>query len=80
MMIKSNLAAASALCRGPGWPPVDFTDPDLIALLNELNLGFVNLQYTLSPQSIEHVIGLPFYPESAGDYVQRLSYAQTFAN
>jgi len=68
-----------SLHRGPGWPPVDLNDPDLIALLNELNPGFVNLQYTMSPQSIEHVIGLPFYPESAGDYSQRLSYAQTFA-
>ena len=67
-----------SLHRGPGWPSVDLTDPDLTALLNELNLGFVNLQYTMSPQSIEHVIGLPFYPEGTGDYSQRLSYAQTF--
>ena len=67
-----------SLHRGPGWPPVDLTDPDLIALLNELNLGFVNLQYTLAPSSIEHVVGLPFFPESTGAYWQRLSYAQTF--
>ncbi len=66
------------LHRGPGWPPVDLSDPRLIALVNELNLGFVNLQYTLAPSSIEHVVGLPFYRESTGKHSKRLSYAKTF--
>ncbi|VAX27567.1 alpha-L-arabinofuranosidase [hydrothermal vent metagenome] len=67
----------SSLHRGPGWPPVDLSNPDLLDLFNEVKPAFINLQYTKSPGSIEHVIGLPFYPESTGEFAQRLSYIET---
>ncbi len=62
--------------RGPGWPPVDLAEPALLTLFNEVKPAFINLSYTMSPNSVEHVIGLPFYPESTGEFSQRLSYIE----
>ena len=63
-----------SLHRGPGWPPVDLNNPALLELFNEVSPAFINLQYTMSPTSVEHIIGLPFYPEGTGSFSQRLSY------
>ncbi len=65
-----------SLHRGPGWPPVDLANPDLLDLFNEVKPAFINLQYTNAPGSVENVIGLPFYPESTGEFSQRLSYIE----
>ncbi|NIA15904.1 MAG: hypothetical protein GWP08_17720 [Nitrospiraceae bacterium] len=68
--------SVGALHRGPGWPPADLSDQRVIDLINEVKPAFINLQYTMSPMSVEHVIGFPFFPESTGEFSQRLSYIE----
>ncbi len=69
--LKKNMFGVSmgALYREHWKQPENLNDPKLLALLNELKPGFINIQNTM--------LGLPFYPESTGEFSNRLYYIDT---
>ena len=67
--VNKNIFGTSIAEISRGGPLKELKNPETENLLNNLKPSFVNLENA--------VLGFPFYPESTGEYSERITFAET---